>query len=146
MKRALALILSALLILAAVPALADDPEPIVGVWYLDMEPTDNSGARILWVYIITEKGDIYLNMNFFPVKGDPADPLMYRPGSWEKTDADTYVLHGWEGADPAYVMVSGDTLVMPLSSTESYYTFRRMEPMTSYDIWPPELMKQLQPK
>ncbi len=137
MKRITALILAALLILAAVPALAEDPAPIVGVWYLDAEPTETNNTRIVYLYFISPDGGIYGMLMMFRnnalVSEATIGPRVF--GSWSLGDDGEYRIYGWNDSNPSLVRVGADMLIMPLPLSRTYCVFHRMAPLISVDYW-----------
>ena len=127
MKRTLALILAAVMILAAVPALGDEPDPIVGVWYTYFQIESSMMGAF---YIFDANGSITMIALMVGAEGyDDSSLLDISAGSWLKiTDGGAYNISSNMKIDgPAYL--NGDCLYL-LAGDGDAMLYRRL---TNYD-------------
>lgn len=126
MKRIFALILAAVMILAAVPAMAADPDPIVGVWYASSEA---SGTQIVSVFIFDSYSKVYqMALDLEPTgysASASVDPTYI--GNWVKvrTGVYTIVTLSKVTASRDSIYLDGDKLYIPATAS-SYWIHNRM--------------------
>lgn len=127
MKRILAAILTAAMILAAVPALGDKPDPIIGAWYADS--TDGT-THIVSVYVFDAAGYLTIMMLDFEPSGykKSASVEPFYAGSWKQVRDNVYKVLASSGAyyARAEIYMDGDRLYIPVQNGK-YWSFRRME-------------------
>ena len=130
------LLIVALLIPAAV--LADDPDPIVGCWYMyydklfcpEMESSFPGVDKTICVYIFSESG--INNITGARVIGSTGTPEYSAGGKWKKT-ADGYEISliGYGENTPSFIQ--DDYLCLAIQGLSGYYMrFRKMYPFNPY--------------
>lgn len=137
MKRIFALILAAVMILAAVPALAADPDPITGVWYANIRVTnppqlpDFAGMTHGVIMIVMEDdGKIWSGELDFMQDGTMSGyDGMNVCGSWKSTDSGYITSIIGVGEVPAYLH---DGMLYVQAIPGVYYGLHRMTEMNIY--------------
>lgn len=135
MKKIITLFMALTLILAAVPACADDVDPIVGAWYVMMNVADGpmtdalgDYTHLLLVFVFEEDGRIWtFEADFMPTDCQPRGPSVN--GEWihDETGYITRIISLGEGK--AYL--EGDLLYIKMTKNV-YYIAHRMTPMNWY--------------
>ena len=134
MKKLIAITLILALILPAV-ALAEDPDPIVGAWYLyfDSNVTPEFVANfnydfIVGVYLFMKDGTILSTET--DIKDGSSQPLFGAAGKWSKESKDyKYSIIGL-GEGTAYV--ADERIGLQLSGTTTYMELRKLYPFNPY--------------
>ena len=136
MKKLLAVILIMGLILPAA-ALAEDPDPIVGSWYLlydkslfpEMASTFNGSDIAISVYWFMENGTIMSTEN--SITGTSGAPSFITAGRWSKS-VDSYN-YGVIGLGEGTALVEDDKILLSLPGSDGYYmVMHRMIPFDPY--------------
>lgn len=127
MKRILSILAAMVMILAAVPALGEEIDPIVGVWYLDIM-NDGVHTAIVMTFDIYS----YVNLQMFDVTTNPLKPSVVRDtisaGYWQQEQKGVYTIFGSDvGLDHAPLYLIAGALHVPLSDND-YWVFHKMEP------------------
>ena len=136
MKRTLALIITAVLILAAAPALGEETDPIVGCWYIAIQATadlpitgfDDYSYSVI-VLVLDDEGRVYEHeTDYHKGEVDPMGPNQI--GIWKKSDDGYTISAVGVGQYPAYL--DGDRLYAATIIPNAWYCFRRMENFNFY--------------
>lgn len=138
MKRTLALILSLILILAAIPAMGEDkPDPIIGVWYARINPPDFpvSGYDGYTNFVIVVTCDADGSITSFELDYAGTDCTLSNAtgpvaaGKWEKEGFCYYSSILGAGRQRAY-LVRGMLYLCIIPGT--WYGLRKMETLDVY--------------
>lgn len=143
MKRTLSIILALILILAAVPALADQ-DPIVGFWYIT---NSYGGSQIVSAYVFDASGNIYamafdIEPSGFDTKNS-VNPIQI--GNWLKVRTGVYsfrTIYQYAAAKD-YLYLDGDLLY--IAGSDSYGRYHRMDGNGS-DFISPSAMEAIKQK
>lgn len=134
MKRLLCLFLT--LVFFPFVSLADDPDPIVGCWYMFIDANDTSAEIIdqgltysAILVMFTLDGNILANeVDFLSTSGNTTNPT--RIGKWEK-DGNTYT-SSIISVGINELFLDGDILGASLFRNDQYCLLRRMTPFNVY--------------
>lgn len=136
MKRVFSLILAAVMLLAALPALADDPDPITGVWCGDLKITDPpqvpdlAGMTHCMIFAVMEdSGTLWTGEIDFLADGTQITTGPTVSGKWEATDECYITSIVSVGEVPAYI--HDGALYLQLFPGV-YYKLSRMPEMNIY--------------
>jgi hypothetical protein len=137
MKRIFSLILAAVMILAAVPALGEDPDPIVGVWYGDIKVTDppqlpdlEGMTHGVILFVMEKDGKIWGGELDFMQDGTMNGYAGLNVcGSWKSTDSGYITSIIGAGEVPAYIH---DGMLYVQAMQGIYYGLPRMTEMNIY--------------
>lgn len=131
MKRLSALLLAAAVILSCGLSLADDPDPIVGVWYVNLVvsdgvPVGNPGdVRYVALFTFEEDGTItYFEIDFNLFGHSSTGSLPVNGGRWTRSGDGYSVSYVGMGTNPAYL--EGDELWAITLTPNVYYRMHRM--------------------
>jgi len=135
MKKIAVLILALALILSAVPSVAEDPDPIVGIWYILLNVADGPQnplyqdyTCLMMILNFEPDGRIwYSEQDYLPADSVAVDP--YISGEWSRTEEgyNTKLMSLGEG--PAYLK---DGLLYVKVMPNVYYVMHRMTPANWY--------------
>lgn len=129
------LLITAIAILP-VAALAVEPDPVVGYWYVfidlkeypEMASTAGNYDNMLSMYYFNESGSIYLLEN--DMKDYAATPMFTGNGRWEKTSSGYNV--SIIGFGETTMIVSEDTAYLKIPNTQLSMKFRKI---TSFNFY-----------
>lgn len=135
MKRFFLLIL--VLLLLPVISFSEEPDPIVGSYYILLNltgtPFESSADGIVTsVFVVTfdDSGRVYyLEQDFYDDKSTSKDPRMI--GEWKKEDSKYIVSILYVGTKEAYF--ENDILYVALFVKDQYYALRKMTPIDLYE-------------
>ena len=127
-----------LLVLLLVPfsSLAEDPDPIVGCWYLyydksvtpEMESAFPGYDQLICIYIFSESGVV--NVTGASVVGSVGTPEYSPGGKWKKT-ADCYSISLIGFAENAVSYLEDDSILLCISESNNY--FMRLKKLYSFN-------------
>lgn len=136
MKKLIAFIMILAMLMPAA-AMAADPDPIVGSWYLlydkslfpEMASTFNGADIAISVYWFMENGTIMSTEN--SITGTSGVPKFITAGRWSKS-ADSYN-YGVIGLGEGTALVEDDKILLSLPGSDGYYmVMHRMIPFDPY--------------
>ena len=136
MKRFLCLLF--VLVLFPVVSFGDDPDPIVGCWYMyydkaftpEMESAFPGVDKMICVYVFSENGTI--NLTGTQVIGADGTPEYSVGGKWEKSGSSYMV--SLIGYGKCKTLVDNDCLMLEIESAPGYYmVLKKMYPFDPYN-------------
>jgi len=136
MKRLITIVLILSLVVPAA-ALAEDPDPIVGCWYMCLDAKDTSQDFIdegylysSMIVVFTPGGQILCQNTDFKESSGTAADVSY-VGKWNKKD-DKYIA-SIIAVGENEALFSDDILAICLFNSKQYIVLRRMTPFNIYN-------------
>ena len=135
MKKLLCMLIVLVLILPSF-SFADDPDPIIGSWYLFMdikgsifESSLPNVSKLYCVITFEESGKLlYCEFSYNGEKGEANTPAVM--GEWKNNGSDYTVSFLFTGTETAYI--KNDMLYLAILSPGVHFGFNRMHPIDFY--------------
>ena len=136
MKKLFCLFLIVLLVLPSA-VFAEDPDPIIGCWYLyydktstpEMESAFPGSDKVVCVYLFHENGVVYVTGA--TITGTTGEPEFSSCGKWEKTDYQYKV--SLIGMGEGRSFIENDSLFIEVQeNTGMYMKFYKLYPFNPY--------------
>ena len=140
MKKLITLILALALLLPSAASLADDPDPIVGCWYMyydkkfapELSFAMGDTDKEVSVYLFSEDGLIYLLDGV--VAGNQCTPTWTSAGKWGKKESGyTFSIIGMSSGE---LLLEDDSIWVEAASNhvaKAYMRFRKLFPFDPYN-------------